>query len=290
VILDRLRQYCYAFFILNSSFIIGLLKHGSLEVALGAVVMSMVVASTAGTYVPSSVYFSLFLAVWFIYILDRLFDAKKILAKASNPRHHFYQQHFGHLLSLLVLIGCTGLFSLFYLPAIILLYGVLVMGSCLLYLLWVFLSARSLPKEVIVAVLYTTGISLAPRALTNDGPQLQDLLFFLVIFLIALINLILFSRHEQQYDLADKQVSFITTWSPKHVDFFLKSAFVLAFLGIVCFSFVQTSPAVGYLQISLGAMLAVLWWLYQRMTYLENALVYRLIGDGIFLIPAFLLI
>ncbi|WP_339814932.1 hypothetical protein [uncultured Imperialibacter sp.] len=273
---------------MGRSFIIGLLKHGSLEVALGAVVMSMVVASTCGAYVPGSVYVSLFLAVWFIYILDRLFDARKIPTSASNPRHHFYQEHFSQLLTVLVIVGCVGLGSLVYLPAPVLLYGVLVMGSCLLYLLWVFLSTRSLPKEVVVAALYTAGISLAPRALASSGVGPVDLLIFMVIFLIAFINLILFSRQERQYDMADSQESFITRWKPEKIGLLLRAAFTMAIIGIAGFSWFSDSLLA--LQGLLMLMLGVLWILYQRMADFETSFTYRLIGDGIFLMPILLLI
>jgi hypothetical protein len=273
---------------MGRSFLFGLLKHSSLEVALGAVVMSMMVASTCDAYVPASVYLSLFLAVWFIYILDRLFDARKIPASASNPRHHFYQEHFSQLLTVLVMVGCAGLLSLIYLPAPVLLYGVLVMGSCLLYLLWVFLSTRSLPKEVVVAALYTAGISLAPRALANSGVPPVDLLILIVIFLIAFINLVLFSRQERQYDMADSQESFITRLGSGAIRLLLSSTF---FAGMICIAGISLfTDNLLPLQALLTMMLVILWILYQRMAYFQSSLTYRLIGDGIFLIPLLLLI
>lgn len=273
---------------MRRSFAIGLLRHGSLEVPVGAVVMSNVVASIADAKVPVAVYISLFLAVWFIYILDRLFDARKISAKASNPRHYFYQEHFPSLLTVLIMVGGAGLLSLYYLPAEVLLYGVLVMGSCLLYLLWVFLSARSLPKEVIVAVLYTAGISLAPWALAGRGFEPVDLLVAGVVLLIAFINLVLFSRQEQHYDIADGQESFIARWRAASVHLLLRSAFMVAVIGIV--SIFLLSDGLGALQGLLALMLGILWVLYQRMAYFKNPLAFRLIGDGIFLLPILLLI
>lgn len=269
-------------------FAIGLLRHGSLEVPIGAVVMSQAVSSTCDAHVPVAVYIALFLAVWFIYILDRLFDARKISAKASNPRHYFYQEHFSSLLTVLLMVGGAGLLSLFYLPAEVLLYGVLVMGSCLLYLLWVFLSASRLPKEVIVAVLYTSGIFLAPWALASRGIEPVDLLVAAVVLLVAFINLVLFSRQEQLYDIADGQESFIARWEVASVHLLLRLTFMAAVIGIV--SIFLLSDGLGALQGLLALMLGVLWVLYLRMDYFKNPLTYRLIGDGIFLLPIFLLI
>ncbi|MEQ8810582.1 MAG: hypothetical protein RIE59_16045, partial [Imperialibacter sp.] len=115
-----------------------------------------------------------------------------------------------------------------------------------------------------------------------------DLLILIVIFLIAFINLILFSRQERQYDIADSQESFITRWKPEKIRLLLRAAFTVAVIAIAGLSWFSGSllPLQGLLMLMLG----VLWILYQRMAYFKNALTYRLIGDGIFLMPIFLLI
>ncbi len=275
---------------MDRSFFVGLVRHSSIEVATGAVVMSMVVASTTGAEVPGVVFWALFLAVWFIYILDRLFDARKISTAAVNPRHHFYQEHHAKMLRLLLFVGLAGLSLLMFLPVPVLIYGVVLMGSCLLYLLWVFFSSRSLPKEVVIAVLYTAGISLAPLAMLERSMEAMDMLLMGEILLIAFINLVLFSRHEMNYDIRDGQESFITRWSPRRLDAMMTLLYGLALSGLTFMYLLDLSASTSALQVVLLLMLAVLWILHRRMKEFRHSLTFRLIGDGIFLIPLFLLL
>lgn len=274
---------------MKTSFYIGIVKYSSVEVALGAMVMSMAVADVSEVEVPGLVHGALFCAVWFIYLLDRLLDAKKIQTIAVNPRHLFYQQHQPAMLTVLTIVGSLGLFLLPYLPGRILLFGVTLMGICLLYLLWVFFSGRSLPKEVVIAVLYSSGISLAPAALSPKPVQLPELITFAVVFLLAFINLVLFSRLEKNTDIEDGQPSFVTQMSEYEADAVLFSAFLLAFLCIIVVGFSPTFQATP-LQAVLLLMLGVLWVLFRKKTLVPNHLTYRLLGDGIFLFPAILLL
>jgi hypothetical protein len=274
---------------METSFYNGIVKYSSIEVALGAMVMSMAVADVSEVEVPGLVHGALFCAVWFIYLLDRLFDARKISSVAVNPRHLFYQQHQPVMLTLLMIVGSLGLFLLPHLPGRILLFGVTLMGMCLLYLLWVFFSARSLPKEVVIAILYSSGISLAPAALSPKPFQLPELITFAVVFLLAFINLVLFSRLEQNTDIEDGQPSFVTQMSEYWVDSLLFSAFLLALLCIIALGFSPAFRAVP-LQAVLLLMLVVLWVLFRKRELVQNHLTYRLLGDGIFLFPAILLL
>lgn len=272
---------------MNRSFINGLLRHGSLEVAVGAVVMSMAVASSLNVAVPTRVFVALFLAVWFIYILDRLFDAQKIAAPAVNPRHRFYQKHQSALSALLVLLGVGGLVLLPTLPVTVLVYGVVLMGGCLLYLLAVFFSARKLPKEVAVAVLYTAGVVLAPKAMAGAAGFIADALLFSVIASMAFINLVLFSRAEQKMDLQDGQSSAFTNFTSRQMSRLVKAAFAvaLACLAAALFAGYALAPLLAVF----GIMLSVLWILFARPQLFSGTATYRLVGDGIFLLPATLL-
>lgn len=275
---------------MSQSFFTGLLKHGSFEVGLGAVMMSAALASTYQINIPAVVYLALFCSVWFIYLLDRLFDAKKIRTPAANPRHLFYQRNHTALCLLLVLAGLTGLCTIPFLPIPVLIFGVVLMGLCLLYLLWVYLSDRQLPKEVLIATLYTVGVLLAPGLLQSDSEEAVSWLIFPAIFLIAFINLLLFSKLEEQYDFADKQASIVTGWSQVKLKntlnlIFLSEGFLIFMLG-----FYSSSDNIVSLQLLLLLMTAILWILYKRFNSFTNPSIFRWVGDGIFLLPVLILL
>ena len=275
---------------MSQSFFTGLLKHGSLEVGLGAVMMSAALASTHGIRIPPVVYLALFCSVWFIYLLDRLFDAKKIKAPAANPRHLFYQQNHTTLCLLLVLAGLTGLCTIPFLPVPVLIFGIVLMGLCLLYLLWVYLSDKQLPKEVLIATLYTIGVLLAPGQLQSNSEEAISWLIFPAIFLIAFINLLLFSKLEEQYDCADKQASIVTGWSQVKLKNTLNLIFVAEGFLIFMLGVYSSSDNIVWLQLLLLLMTAILWILYKRVDNFTNPAIFRWIGDGIFLLPVLLLL
>ena len=65
----------------------------SLDVALGAGVLSLVLGRYIGFRVPVMVLLALVISVWVIYTIDHLLDAKSITHQATSFRHHFHQ-HF----------------------------------------------------------------------------------------------------------------------------------------------------------------------------------------------------
>lgn len=275
---------------MSQSFFTGLLRHGSLEVGLGAVIMSAALASTHEISIPAVVYLALFCSVWFIYLLDRLFDAKKIKTPAANPRHLFYQRNHTALSLLLVLAGLTGLCTIPFLPVSVLISGIVLMGLCLLYLLWVYLSDKQPPKEILIATLYTIGVLLAPNALRSNDSEILSWLIFPAIFLIAFINLLLFSKLEEQYDIEDKQASIVAGWSKMRLKNTLNLIFVSEGLLIFMLGVYSPSDDIVSLQLLLLLMTAILWILYKRFNTFTNAAIFRWIGDGVFLLPVLLLL
>ncbi len=278
------------FLFMRESFFGGLLKYGSLEVAAGAILMSSALARVYHVQMHLPVYVAQFSAVWFIYLLDRLFDARKIKYPAVNPRHLFYQQHRQRLLYVLVLAGLPGIVSVQFLPLPVLTWGFMLMGLCLLYLICVYLSDKKLPKEVLVAVLYTSGVSLAPRALAANAADIPDLIIFAALFLIAFINLVLFSHLEKEYDVLDGQSSFISRLASPKLNALVGVLFVLEFFLLAGMWTFRAIDGVPQLLVLLLAMTTVLLVLRKKMHSFANPLVFRMIADGIFLLPAFLLL
>ena len=275
---------------MSQSFFTGLLKHGSLEVGLGAVTMSAALASTYQINVPVVVYLALFCSVWFIYLLDRLLDAKKIKVPASNPRHLFYQRYHTVLSLLLVLAGLMGLCTIPFLPVPVLISGIVLMGLCLLYLLWVYLSDRQLPKEVLIATLYTVGVLLAPGLLQSNSEEVVSWLVFPAVFFLAFINLLLFSKIEEQYDIEDRQASIVAGWSLERLKHTLNLIFVSETLLIFLLGVYTPSDNIVSFQLLLLLMTGILWILYKRFNSFTEPSVFRWIGDGVFLLPVLLML
>lgn len=270
---------------MQRGFYIGLLQHGSLEVALGAVAMSLALSRALEVKVPPVVYVSLFCAVWFIYLLDRLFDAKKIAQPAANPRHRFYQRFHAELTTLLIASGLAGLVTLPLLPVSVLTTGAILMGLCMLYLLWVYLSGKPFPKELVVAMLYAAGVSLGPLSVSWHEMIPGGLLLVLPVFCLALINLLLFSKADEKYDLADGQLSSVSVLSELQLNRVLLLLFSLLIAALfLVYRFCEAPDARLYFLLML-VMATVLWLLHIRRASFADPQWFRWIGDGIFLLP-----
>ena len=109
------------------------------------------------------------LAVWAVYIADRLLDTAHEAASAPAPRHRFHAEH-RQLMTVLLGIALVSAVVLSVLEVRLALVraGLLTGGAVLLYLATVhhrrgpFLRLGWISKEAVVAALFTGGTMLAP--------------------------------------------------------------------------------------------------------------------------------
>ena len=64
----------------------------SLDVVLGAMAGMLFFSDLLEVNIAGSVYFLLGLAVWSIYTLDHLMDARSAINKPQSPRHQLHQK------------------------------------------------------------------------------------------------------------------------------------------------------------------------------------------------------
>lgn len=245
----------------------------SLDIVLGAVILLRFFSSILSVYPSWSVYVLLGSSVWLIYTIDHLRDA----SKAQNSDRGRYQFHSKHSKSLKVVIGMvliTCLICLFYTSPIILVAGCTLVILSGVYLLIQHLLAKWGMKELYVSIIYTSGILLAPFVLA------ENVLFevFFLLLLLTFLNLILFSWFEKADDEADGFKSIATTFS----DYWLQRLILIAISVGISFSFLlETSNFSLYF---LVAFMAYAFLFLARKRVRKNHL-YRVIGDGIFLLP-----
>jgi hypothetical protein len=134
---------------------------------------------------------ALFLAVWAIYIADRLLDARRPAAPAEPARHVFYREHRKLAQAVLAVLVIAGaIVAAVWLRPRVLHNGLIPFAAVLLYLgvLHVTGSQSGMAKEPLVAFIFTTGTFLV--AWTNDPVSPIALLRpALAFFLLCLANL-----------------------------------------------------------------------------------------------------
>ncbi len=267
-----------------------LVRHLSLDVALGASSMMAFCAAFLGIQIEPVYYLELFLLTFVIYGLDHLLDALQARGGAQSPRHRFFQRFFTPLSALvsialllfIVLIPPdipSGLFRYALLLALLVL-------AYLLLLVWAYRQGeKRIPKELLIAFLYTAGVSVVPLSLV-PSPGWEEILFLFRCFLLALSNLLLFSLLEWRNDLKDRFSGSLSFLGIKQGHHLLRTLLWTNFMCGLALAPVHWGDArLGY-SLLLSVMNLVLMLIYYRSAYFLKKETYRVMGDGIFLLPA----
>jgi hypothetical protein len=139
---------------------------------------------------------ALFLAVWAIYIADRLLDVRHPATKAESARHHFYRRHrrFATVL-LAALLAAALVIAVIWLRPAVLRNGLVPLAAVVVYLAALNFSRFQIAKELVVAFVFTAGTFLV--AWTNDPFSPLSLLApATAFFLLCLANLAAIEKWE----------------------------------------------------------------------------------------------
>lgn len=140
---------------------------------------------------------ALFLAVWAIYIADRLLDARHPATTVEAARHRFYRNHrrIATVLLAVSLAAALAIAAVWLRPAV-LHNGLVPLAAVVVYLAALNLGGhRQVAKELVVAFVFTTGTFLV--AWTNDPVSPLTLLApAAAFFLLCLANLAAIEKWE----------------------------------------------------------------------------------------------
>lgn len=261
-------------------------RHLSLDVALGASAMMGLVAAFLNVEVEGIFYFLLFLMTWLIYTADHLMDARNIPHQAHTPRHRFHQKYFRPIL-LAAILGFIAFVILIPKEVDLDLFrhAVLLSGFILLYFLSLILARKTkfryVLKELFIALGYTVGVSLVPVSMAWPVDFFSWLLLFR-IFGLALSNLFLFSLYEIQPDVKDNHPSAIKFLGINVLKGILHVVLPVQALGSFFLMYIMDKWQYPFLLLLMNSILMVLF--YFPKPFIKNEW-YRIMGDGVFLVP-----
>ncbi len=260
------------------------LNHLSLDVVLGAVISSSFLTLILGLSINIMTLAVLALVVWAIYTFDHLLDSKIGNPDQMTERHLFHKKHF-KTLSLCLLVDLITIFVLlFFLPYKTIIIGAGLGLSVLIYFLTIHLLhwKKIYHKELMVGIVYSSGLLIAPLSeadivVLNVGNAVK----LGPMFLLVIINLLLFSLKDYDYDAASGFPSTVQaigiTKSSKLVN--IIGILLIINLGLLyIYSFFSIAMTYTFMFIMLVVIAK-----FNRSKFIVNN--YRLIGDGIFLIP-----
>lgn len=219
------------------------------------------------------------LTVWVIYTADRLLDVRTLTNAAASERHKFHQQYQKPLWIVSIAIGLIVVGLVFFLRPPVLLGGIYLSIVVAFYLL---LQKYLKGKEVFVAMLYTAGVMLPSWSVTSVTISMAHYLLVVQLFIVALINLLLFSWFEYESDLQDGHSSIAIKWGKRATGNFLLTLSAIN-LAITLYLTSQNSFLVPTILFLLMNSVLVIIFIFHSYFTLNSR--YRLLGDAIFFIP-----
>ncbi|MEM7658016.1 MAG: hypothetical protein AAF399_17960 [Bacteroidota bacterium] len=263
----------------------------SVDVALGALAGGSLAAWWTRQEMPILWWMALPVSVWVIYTLDHLLDAYRLKDQAHTDRHLFHHQHFRAIAAAwtLAFLTCVLVFP-WWLPLPMIWFALGMGGLVLIHLGLVKLIGDRIShffhKEIGVAVIYTAGVWGGPLSLMTSGISVEIWLLLLQYFLLALINLLIFSTYEHDIDEIDGHTSFVRAIGTGGAQKLIGGIVVMVVgIGI---AFLWNSPRLTdavLMQVILMSMLALLTWVAFAPGLFQTHERYRLWGDLVFLIP-----
>ena len=267
--------------------IIHFVQNLSLDITVGAMISCWFIGDFLQLDMPPSVIIGLGIAIWLIYTADHLLDARKASNTIVNPRHDFHRRYEKQVIILAIVIFCVGLYNAFHLPLNTIYYGVVLIGLSGLYFLYLRYSKAQTYKEILAALVYTAGLFTGPMSLIS-GTNTAIMGLALHFFLLAFANLLILPMFEIDMDEQQGVNSIATRKGDKSVQLMARIVLVFGFLLIIAqvywnSSFVTIAPLFLIMYCSLLALLL-------RPKLFQNYQLYRLVGDGVFFLPALALL
>jgi 4-hydroxybenzoate polyprenyltransferase len=260
----------------------------NIDTALGAVVCSNFVAKTMVVALPWVVNLALFTSVLIIYNFDHLADAHKISGKALTDRHQFYKDKYLGLKIFQIVLMIFGMVLIYFLPMQIVKAGSIVVLAVILY----FAILEVIPvrlvffKEFLVALVYASAIFLAPLIMVKEI-SLTVALLFGQIFILALMNLLIFSWFDRDVDVKEGHPSLMNIISENDVP---RLVIVLFITEIFLGSLYLRLQSQWSIQLTILVMSLILLTLYFKPERLQKNKLARPVGDLVFLLPVFFIL
>lgn len=165
----------------------------SLDAPLVAILWQALFARCFNAPITGAAFAALAIAVWFIYVSDRLLDALRGDGDDAVPRHRFYQRNWS-VLGFCAMLGFGVLgWICARLDPRVLRNGFAMLAAVLAYFAMVHVVPEAVrrfwPKELVVGVLFALGTCLATWTRTNE-PSREMILPVLLIAALCWLNCI----------------------------------------------------------------------------------------------------
>lgn len=211
----------------------------SLDIVTGAI-CSGILAFKIINISTDNIYIALLaLVVFWIYNTDHLLDAYRLKNSSSSNRHIEYFQHRKTLLAILVISSLTLIVLIpFLLSFRTILYGIVTGTLVVLYLIINHyissLKTKYMPGELIIAVLYTTGIWGGALLHRSVCINIFHFLYIFGFLLLVSSNTFIYSYFSHDEDKIDGTFSFAVLWGKNATKYLIRIFIILSTCIYIC--------------------------------------------------------
>lgn len=257
----------------------------SLDIVLGAIIFLSFLANLYQIDLSFQVYLALAIAIWQIYTIDHLIDARKSMH--LDERRMFHRRHEHILIFVSGVLAVIGLINIYFLPIEIVRSGVILAAACVFYMMMVYFFRKLWFKEVLIAVGYACGIFLSPFSMSHSI-EAVDLVILLQLAVLAFVNLSIFSYYDQEKDKKGGFGSIVLLMEDKSLHI-IRLLLLLVF-GSCVFFLLFLSEKYAVIQLVYLVMTLLFFVLIRFHFYFRAHERFRILGDAVFFVPVLFMI
>ncbi len=259
----------------------------SIDVALGALAMTLVWSYHFAVPFDWLHGTGLFLVVWLIYTIDHLMDVRSAITIVGQ-RYWFHQRYRKTLIVCSSIVCITLLSFLFWVDLTILFVAAITFIAAALHLWCNSLANKKqffYPKEWVIGLVYTLGVSVSSVVYMIDHFGIEELSVLCLILTTAFLNIFLLSFFDVAADIAQGTNSIAIRLGTKKLE---KRIFFLFILGLsLCFiTLFYLAPTIvfAFLLIQISYL-----FIYYKRSFFARHERYRLFIDLAYSFPFLLL-
>ena len=267
--------------------LVSFVQNLSLDITAGAIISCLFIGSVFGVNIDIHMLIGLGIAIWLIYTFDHLRDANRATSRPANPRHAFHYDYKRQLIVTAGVVFLAGIVNAFYLPFKTIQLGVMLALASGCYFLYIHKSRKQSSKELFAALVYTAGVFTAPFSLLEEGSWTYWIIM-IQFFLMAYGNLLIIPLYELEIDKDDNASSLVMNLGLKKTELIIRVVMGLGILIIILMlGILQTEERTQFVFMAMGLSLMII---MTKHPIFKGGMVYRIICDGIFFLPAIYLL
>lgn len=274
--------------------ILKLIQFLSIDVVLGTLAVGYLATRILNVDTNPTWWIVLPMAVWVVYTLDHLVDGYKNSTTSIIDRHSFHYQNRKFIIFLVMVVSLiTIVLSVIFLDTTIIFGGIGLAVLIGMYFLALVLSKRRkfilLQKEIFIAIVYTSGIFLAPLVWNNSLPSHSVIYMMTIISMLAWAEGIIISWFDFDYDIMDGHSSFTVIVGKRYTRLFIISLNLLIETSILVFLIFKNDSSLTLVVLLILLFMNLI--LGLLILFPNNPVAkqyHRLIGESVFLLPVLL--